>query len=188
MPEAKYYLEQQIPVDSKDKRPRFISQEVDHGYRYKRQLHPNWSEICKLIYGHTGKSNLIDTAYEGGFRLQRRYKNMQMAFTYGYKLTYDDLDDPKLKEKILTHLKMKQERGNFQSLLQPLQEKRNRSYATQNRRKPSMVNKVQPQNAHLSQTYSYKKSGYSPRKSKPSRDDLVREVDHLSKSVVMHRL
>jgi hypothetical protein len=79
----------------------------DKSITLKRQLFPMWGEIIKLIYAHTGKSNLIDAAYEGGFRLERRYENMFTAFTYGFKLTYDDLDDPALKKKIQDHLNAK---------------------------------------------------------------------------------
>lgn len=47
--------------------------ERDQGYRYKRQLHPNWSEIYKLMFEQNGKRNLIESAYEAGFRISRRY-------------------------------------------------------------------------------------------------------------------
>lgn len=106
LPLTKIGIETCIPSDdnASEKQPYEKIVEIDHGFRYKRQLHPNWGEMSKLIYEHTGKSNLIDAAYEGGFRLQRRFNNMNMAFTYGYKLKYKDLDDPKMKEKIIMHL------------------------------------------------------------------------------------
>ena len=94
-------------LSPKSEKKKFIEEQVETEDEniYKRQLFPYWSMICKQMYGHTGKSNLIDTAYEGGFRLERRFKNMDIAFTYGYKLKYEDLDDPYLEQKIKDFIK-----------------------------------------------------------------------------------
>lgn len=68
---------------------------------------PAWIEIINCVYSHKGKTNLMEAAYEGGFRLQRRYHNMNMAFTFGHKLQYSDLDDPNLKKKLVTSMKIR---------------------------------------------------------------------------------
>ena len=65
---------------------------------------PNWTLIYNNILGLKGKCNFLQAAYEGGHRLKRRYHNMCVAFTYGAKLKYDDLDDPQLEEKIQNRL------------------------------------------------------------------------------------
>ena len=50
------------------------------------------------------KLNTIQAAYEGGHRLRRRDHNVGVAFTYGMKLTYADLDDPNYKDRVLAHV------------------------------------------------------------------------------------
>ena len=51
--------------------------------------------------------NLIEAAFEGGHRLQRRDENIFAAFTYGRKLTYKDLDDPNYVGKLKRSMKHK---------------------------------------------------------------------------------
>ena len=75
---------------------------------YRRQYLPYWPKIHNAVINHIGKSNLIAAAVEGGSRLSRRDFNIYTAFTYGYKLQYQDLDDPYLKEKIKSFMKDKQ--------------------------------------------------------------------------------
>lgn len=77
-----------------------VKAETIEGKSYVKNYLPVWKEIINVILNHKGKSNLIEAAVQGGYRLDRRFKNMNKAFTYGVKFTYDDLDNPKLMEKI----------------------------------------------------------------------------------------
>lgn len=54
-----------------------------------------------------GASNNIRIALEGGHRLERRWKNIMIAFTYGRKLKYADLDDPHYKSNTLMMMRAK---------------------------------------------------------------------------------
>lgn len=53
-----------------------------------------------MILDHQGKSNQVQAAIQGGYRIKRRYINMNTAFTYGHKINYEELDDENLLSKI----------------------------------------------------------------------------------------
>ena len=57
--------------------------------------------------------NLIEAAFEGGHRLQRRDENIFAAFTYGRKLNYKDLDDPNYVRKLKRSMKLKQKKADI---------------------------------------------------------------------------
>ena len=63
-------------------------------------MYPLWKLLSNLMYANNCKSNLLDAAYEGGFRLQRRFRNVHTSFTYGRKLNYKEIDDPTLEATI----------------------------------------------------------------------------------------
>lgn len=59
-------------------------------------LSPLWKTVHSAVYGKCaagGASSNIQNAIEAHLRVKRRYKNMAVAFTYGRKLRYNELDD-----------------------------------------------------------------------------------------------
>jgi hypothetical protein len=46
----------------------------------------------------------LKAATDGAARFRRRNSNINIAFTYGRKLIYKELDDAKYKEKVLNRL------------------------------------------------------------------------------------
>lgn len=66
--------------------------------QYRRNYLPAWRQLRKLILDHTGKTNQIKAAFEGGYRQQRRADNLNAAFTFGYRFSHADLDNPDLKK------------------------------------------------------------------------------------------
>ena len=72
----------------------------------KRTVHPGWQNIIRSIYA-CGKQNVINTCLEGGKRIDRRFANILLAFTYGVKLKHDDLDDPDFEEKLRVYMSKK---------------------------------------------------------------------------------
>ena len=57
--------------------------------------------------GGPGSNLTVKSAYEGGHRLKRREHNVGVAFCYGMKLKYEDLDDPNYEDKVMAHFKSK---------------------------------------------------------------------------------
>jgi hypothetical protein len=69
-----------------------------------------WAATAEKIFGGNlveAKANVVKAAVEGGLRLKRRQKNIELAFTYGQRITYDDLDNPHFKGDILNRMRKK---------------------------------------------------------------------------------
>ena len=69
-------------------------------------LSPLWKTVHSAVYGKCSggekKVSNIQNAIEAHLRVKRRYKNMAVAFTYGRKLRYNELDDlPEQYEKMI---------------------------------------------------------------------------------------
>lgn len=50
-------------------------------------------------------NNMIGASLEGLKVLERRLYNMNSAFTYGKKIKYEDLADPRYVEKLLKYMR-----------------------------------------------------------------------------------
>ena len=71
-------------------------------------LSPYWGALYKAIYADVGgATNNIRIALEGGCRLDRRWRNLNIAFTYGRKVKYEDLDDPHYRSNTLMIMRSK---------------------------------------------------------------------------------
>lgn len=63
---------------------------------------------------------MVETALEGAERPNRRYRNMNMAFTYGYKFSLQDLDDPFLELRVVDKLNIKMVQKEKEEMLRKL--------------------------------------------------------------------
>ena len=106
IPKSKFeWKKHEIKIKNSDRKLEIQTlQETQPEYFYKKNYSPYWKTMINTIYNNRGKVNVIRAAYEGGHRIERRYQNMNTAFTFGKKITYDDLDDPMLKHKIFNQM------------------------------------------------------------------------------------
>lgn len=75
-----------IPVEIEKYRPVY-EEAQDTNYFVGKNISKSWATILGAITSNRNdNTSNINIALEGGQRIERRYKNMEIAFTYGKKL------------------------------------------------------------------------------------------------------